>query len=491
MGFLSRLSILLLLLSAISSCRNAVSDEGLIPIVEKALSDSSSIYYGDFSMYPDNLADLPIGIFDCSASGFEVVERILTLDEFDNITGSPEPDGIVDFGGENVQYLSDKANGPYGGYILSGNTAYLREQVVRDVLFLTGQKYYNLAVDEYMSGFKEPVKLVLVSSPVADLHCIGDINALLDRSGTGVKAVGVIESGIRKALSRAEADGDICIGVMSSPDGVTSREYETAIRRMAKEQGLSGNIQILNQEAVGLEAALKGDTAYIDPEARAARKSYAGPVTGISYNNIDMSLMDSYNFDTDSNSVLYDSSGKVSGMQLNSVENYVRFHIVSMIERHRRSGSSMPISSIILADGSFAQIEDVFREVLQELYDCRRGGIYLYRSSISPDFEFIDPAKCAAVEAYRILRADGNLALRGEKSRLMPFLTLPSGNLPQDAFNPDGSLRDEYKYSRESETEDVTTKPVPFAPRYVSPSVMSHIERNDPATYSLIRNSLY
>ena len=248
---------------------------------------------------------------------------------------------------------------------------------------------------------------------------------------------------------------------------------------------------MLNQEAVGLDAAIKGDTAYVDTSAVVARGSYEGPVSGVSYNNIDMSLFDRYGFDTRGNALLYPGKGDISGVQLNSVENYVRFHLVSMIERHRRSGSRVPISSIILADGSYAQVRGVLEEVMDELYNYRRGGIYLYRSGISPDFRFIDPAECAAVEAYKILRNDHNLALRGDLTRLESFISLPSASLPEDVLNPDGTMKDGFKYGRQCGDEELTTKVVPFAPRYVSPEIMNYIERNNSEVYSLIRNYLY
>ena len=459
------------------SCRDDEGEEALLPIAQKALTDTASVYYIDADSYPQDISGLPIGVLDCSVNGFEVVERLLTLDRFDNITGKPEPDGIIDFGGENIQFLSDRANGPYGGYILS------------NTIFLMSDDFFNLAGDEYRSGFKEPVKMIIVSSPVADLRVLPDINNFLEQSGTGVKAIGVVEAGIREAVSDVDEDGNLCVGVLFAPDGVSSIEYESMIRKSVGNTG--GKVQVLNQEAVGLDAAIKGDTAYVDTTAVVARDSYAGPVAGVSYNNIDMSLFDRYGFDTQDNALLYVRKGDLSGVQLNSVENYARFHLVSMIERHRRSGSRVPISSIILADGSYAQIRDILEEVMEELYNYRRGGIYLYRSVISPDFRFIDPAECAAAEAYKVLRNDRNLALRGELTRLESFITMPSASLPEDALNPDGTMKDDYKYGRQCGSEDLTTKVVPFAPRYVTPEIMNYIERNNSEVYSLIRNYLY
>lgn len=478
-------------LLSVSSCGDRNRSNGLLPIAQKALGDSSSIYYADFPEYPRELSDLPIGIFDCSPDGFTVAERFLTADNFDNITGRSGSDGIADFGGEYFQILYDRANSPYGGYIDAGNPAFLKEQLIRNTLFLMSDRYYNLAVDEYQSGYKDPVKIVIVPSPVADYYALSDIQALLDRSGTGVKAVGVIESSIREALKGVDEDGNFCVGVLYSPEGVSSREYEAAIRKMASDSGVTGRIQVFNQEGLGIEEALAGNPAYLDTSAKVSRSGYAGPVTGISYNNINASLFDRYGFDTVGNALLFPAGGRnISGVQLNSVENYVRYHLVSMVERHRRSGSRVPISSIILADCGYDRLRGVMDRIMVELYNYRRGGIYLYRSSISPDFRFIDPAECAVSEAYRILREDGNLALRGKKSTLSPFITMPSSSVPADSLDSSGFFRETFLFGRVSGTEDVTTKAVPFTPRYIDAEELGEIEYNH-ETFTLIRNALY
>lgn len=478
-------------LLSVSSCGDRNRSNGLLPIAQKALGDSSSIYYADFPEYPRELSDLPIGIFDCSPDGFTVAERFLTADNFDNITGRSGSDGIADFGGEYFQILYDRANSPYGGYIDAGNPAFLKEQLIRNTLFLMSDRYYNLAVDEYQSGYKDPVKIVIVPSPVADYYALSDIQALLDRSGTGVKAVGVIESSIREALKGVDEDGNFCVGVLYSPEGVTSREYEAAIRKMASDSGVTGRIQVFNQEGLGIEEALAGNPAYLDTSAKVSRSGYAGPVTGISYNNINASLFDRYGFDTVGNALLFPAGGRnISGVQLNSVENYVRYHLVSMVERHRRSGSRVPISSIILADCGYDRLRGVMDRIMVELYNYRRGGIYLYRSSISPDFRFIDPAECAVSEVYRILREDGNLALRGTKSTLSPFITMPSSSVPADSLDSSGFFRETFLFGRVSGTEDVTTKAVPFTPRYIDAEELGEIEYNH-ETFTLIRNALY
>ncbi|MCI2121681.1 MAG: hypothetical protein LKK19_03135, partial [Bacteroidales bacterium] len=83
----------------------------LIPVAESAIKDVTSVYYRDFSDYsPIEFSKLPVGVFDSGTGGLNVVEQILTMDSFDNITGKAVPDGIPDFAGEDLQYLDDYAN---------------------------------------------------------------------------------------------------------------------------------------------------------------------------------------------------------------------------------------------------------------------------------------------------------------------------------------------------------------------------------------------
>lgn len=65
-----------------------------IPIIEKALRDTSSVYFADYGSYPSDLKQLPIGIFDSGTGGLTVLEAFLSMDEFNN---------------ESFRYLADQA----------------------------------------------------------------------------------------------------------------------------------------------------------------------------------------------------------------------------------------------------------------------------------------------------------------------------------------------------------------------------------------------
>lgn len=490
--WISILPLSLMLLQLPVSCGREEGTDSVLPIVRKALYDSASVYFGNFGEYPDKLSSLPLGIIDCSVDGFCVIEKFLGMDSFDNITGEKVPDSIGDFAGENFQIIADAANGPFIGYARHDNRDYQYERLVKDALFLMGGSHYNLSVDNFKSGIKEPVKLIVYASDFSDLEGTSVLNEFLNRTGTGVKAIGVLESGIRDMVDGFAGQDNVCVGILYPSGALSSREYESEVRTVAEKCGFNGILQIYNQEAVGLSDALREDTLYVLPSAKSVRNSYSGPVLGVSYNNIDVSLLDRYRFKMEDHALLLKRhNGAYTDMQLNSVENYVRYHLVSMVERHRRSGSRVPISAILLVDYRYEEVLDIMAQVISELYDYKRDGMYLYRNSLSRDFRFILPIESAAVAAYSILRTDGHLALSGTKSELRPFITWPSSGLNPEYTDSTGRLTDEFKYGRAAGTEDIYTKELPFAPRYVDAKTMMFIENNNPLTYSLIRNTLY
>mgnify|MGYP005797291251 CR=1 FL=1 len=58
-------SVTLVLLSLILfSCRDEEGEEALLPIAQKALTDTASMYYIDADSYPQDISGLPIGVLD-------------------------------------------------------------------------------------------------------------------------------------------------------------------------------------------------------------------------------------------------------------------------------------------------------------------------------------------------------------------------------------------------------------------------------------------
>ena len=87
------------LLSAIGCHKQELPADNPV-VVTKALYDTASNFYVEFNEYPAEMRNLPIGIFDSGTGGLTVLEKLLSLDAFDNITGQDGRDSILDFAGE-------------------------------------------------------------------------------------------------------------------------------------------------------------------------------------------------------------------------------------------------------------------------------------------------------------------------------------------------------------------------------------------------------
>lgn len=475
----------------LGSCGQKEAVETLIPISEKALSDTSSRFYADFASYPAEVSKLPIGVFDSGTGGLTVQEKFLTLDEYDNVTGELKPDGIPDFAGEDFVYLADDANMPYGDYDAAGKSDYLRELVVKDALFLMGDSYYNLAIDDRPYGSKPRVKIIVIACNTATAYGLGDIEKLLERSNTGVKVIGVINAGVRATLEGLDKKGNYSIGVMATPGTISSGAYERTISQMAKEQGFEGNITVYNQPALGFANAVDGVEDYVKPGLKKPRKGYRGPVIGKDEGCIDLSIMERYNFDYNDGGVLYSiKNGICDTVQINSAANYARFHLVSLVEKHRKSGNKTPLTHIILGCTHYPYLMDELQETVTFLRHYKKDGEYIYKNLISKDLRFVDPAQYTAMECYNTLRKDGELALRTEKSELLPFISIPAYALSTENLDANGDLSYDFKYGRVVGTEDLTTVVVPFSSRYIDEATISRMERLVPASYNMFKDRL-
>ena len=85
----------------------------VVDVVQRGESDI-------FPLSPDQYRalneDLPIGVFDSGIGGLTVLNEIVTIDRFNNVTHEPGPDGHPDFENESFVYFGDQANMPYGNY---------------------------------------------------------------------------------------------------------------------------------------------------------------------------------------------------------------------------------------------------------------------------------------------------------------------------------------------------------------------------------------
>lgn len=461
----------LLSLALFISCSRA-SDN--IPIIDKALNDGESAFYGNFSEYPKDLASLPIGVFDSGTGGLTVLERILTLDNYNNVNGVSENDGMPDFAEEKFVYLADQANMPYGQYDGRGKADYLRELAVKDALFL----------------MKSPaVKIIVIACNTATAYGLGDVRSLLAQSGTGVKVIGVINAGVKATLDCLGADsGECSVGVLATPGTISSGAYE---RTMNSEAALRGmNVKVVSQSGYGFAESVDSEPGYVFPAAKAVRAEYMGPKFGEGDADLKRSLLPAYNFEEDGILKTLAADGSIEELQLNTAANYARFNLVSLLEKHRQSGSRVPMRAIILGCTHYPFLLGTMKKALDELRVLvAEDGTYPYRDLIPENVVFIDPAVYTADECYKTLMEDGNLAPKGTEREVATYISVPAPGLPADVLNPDGSLTYEFKYGRETGTEDITVVQEPFSKTNISENNLKRLQELVPVSYSLFSKS--
>ena len=89
------------------------------------------------------------------------------------------------------------------------------------------------------------------------------------------------------------------------------------------------------------------DLNYIDRKAQEPRTLYKGPDLTKNELAIKKALLDIYNFDFSAYKMLCDANDpeQCNSMQINSPENYVRFHLVSLLEKMRATPGGIAFKS--------------------------------------------------------------------------------------------------------------------------------------------------
>lgn len=462
------------------------------PAIEREmLYDTSSFYYLDAGRYPQRDAALPIGVFDSGTGGLTVFNAIATFDEHHNRDGAAGADGLPDFATEDFIYLADQANMPYGHYSSVGKTEFLRELILKDAQFLLGRHYYG--TEAQAATDKRQIKALVIACNTATAYGKSDIEALLQKAHIDIPVVGVIDAGAEGALSLFGPSENGSIGVFATAGTVASGGYARAIERLKGAMGLKGDIAVFNQGGVGLAEAIDEDLSYIDTKATSVRDNYKGPnVSPQTSLAIDKTLLKIYNFDFSDYKMLCDAkkADDCGNLQINSAENYVRYHLVSMLEHMRQTPGAKPLKVLILGCTHYPYMTQVIEQVLIELRNYREGRKYRYRHLLMPKIALIDPSVNTARELYehlvgrKLQNPSGSLTNNSEFYISVPNPTAPGVGLEQDGAR----FTYAYKYGRNPNEHIEHVRVTPFTRRNVSDSVAERLRQQIPAVYALIQN---
>lgn len=431
----------------------------------------------------------PIGVFDSGTGGLTVLNAILTLDYFNNVTGEPKPDGKPDFEKECFQYLADQANMPYGNYAAENKTDLLKEHILKNVDFLLCTKYALHHTTNWISNPKPTIKMIVVACNTATAYALPEIKAYLKTKPGNIPCIGVIDAGAKAALEWQEQHGDGLIAVFATAGTVASDGYPRTIKAFAKAMNIS-EPEIISQGGVGLAESIDRDWAYFVDTLKAARSSYKGPSIKNKDYTIDTTLLQVYNFNKEANKLLceYDDKGSCLDMQLNDPANYVRYHLVGLLEKIKRSNSSKKMNTLILGCTHYPFMKDSIRSVLNELYNFNSDGEYRYRNVLAEHVELIDPAIETAKEAYITLRKQ-KLQNYSLKYPAKFYISVPNTSLPEVQLQPDGWFTYQYKYGRFAGENKEYIKVVPFDHQNISDATYSRFRQSIPTVYKAIENT--
>lgn len=239
-------------------------------VVTKVITHAASHPEGDapatyrHASYQQDTRHLPIGVFDSGIGGLTVLEALLTLDAHHNETLQPGPDGVPDFAQERFIYLGDQANMPYGNYSAADRTDYLRELILKDTLFLLGQRWHDGKATRHD---KPPVKAIVIACNTATAYGLEDIRTAIQAWGLPVIVVGVVEAGARGVLETGGKSG--AVGVLATLGTCASGAYP---RLISSTLGLAGRTvpAITQHGSPALAGVIEGDPSFTQSVAECA-----------------------------------------------------------------------------------------------------------------------------------------------------------------------------------------------------------------------------
>lgn len=429
----------------------------------------------------------PIGVFDSGTGGLTVLEALLTIDEFNNITGEPGKDGKPDFDKEHFQYLADQANMPYGNYAAENKTPLLKEHILKNMQFLLGNTFEMKGNNSWKEPAKESVKMLVLACNTATAFALSDIRAFLKNEQYPVAAIGVIDAGVKAALQYQSTHVRGAVGVFATAGTVASNGYPRTLIEMAAQKGMETPV-IVSQGGAGLAESIDRDWSYYVDTATKYRKEYKGPSVKNAQYKIDTTLLSIYRFNQTGNKLLceYDDKGACQDIQLNDPENYVRYHLVSLLEKMRQNKTTLPMNTLILGCTHYPFMRPIIQQVLRELYDYQDNTGYRYRDYLAQEVALIDPSYETAKEAYLALRA---MNLETETDKQIEnkfFITIPNPGLAEVQLQEDGWFTYQYKYGRQAGENKRYVKYVPFDTNNISSATYQRIHAALPNVFTQV-----
>jgi glutamate racemase len=446
----------------------------------------SDLFSVPFEEYRALDRDLPIGIFDSGIGGLTVLNAIVSADRFNNESHEAGADGRPDFEDESFIYLGDQANMPYGNYPSEDKVDFLKELILKDVVFLLGDRYWTSRNATAPQRDKPLVKAVVIACNTATSYGLDDIEQAFERWNIPLFTVGVVAAGADGAIESLRNTGaEGAVAVMATVGTCASGGYPREVVRSAEEAGME-TPEVIQQGSLGLAGAIEGDPGFIVSGESGVTATYRGPAVSNDVAPIDPSLIPEYGFEP--SGILGDPEDPET-WRLNSIDNYIRYDATTLVEGYRRSGSTEPITTVILGCTHFPFFEADIEGSFERLREFRTAaGEAPYESLIAEEIAFVDPARLTAVQLYEELAERELLDEDGRAGQAQGdefYISVANAGCPGAVLRPDSlSFTYDYKYGRTpGELENEYVKRVPMSRDNLGENVIETIRRDMPAVW--------
>ena len=458
-------------------------------IVSAIINKKDNFYYTNFANfnYKDNT--LPVGIFDSGIGGLTVLDAIVNYDFNSNSSHKKGSDGLPDFQKESFIYFGDQANMPYGNYSEVNKVDLLKEHIIKDAQFLLSNKYYTTPDDLVAKTDKKPVKVIVIACNTATAYGKEYIEEFIKKAKLDIKVIGVIDAGARGVLETLQKSEDGIIGVLATVGTISSKGYSNTILNFKEQLGYTGNIEVFSQGGLGIAESVDEDTNYFNKNLTQPREDYKGPSLN-GQTKIDKALLKVYNFNFEKSKMLCDSKNAddCSALQINDAENYVRYHLVSLLEKIRISKTKNKLKAIVLGCTHYPYLTNEINMVLKELYDYKNDvGSYVYRAFMTEKVQLIDPSANTAQELFEYLNTESLFNPNGNSTSSEFYVSVPNKDNKSSQINKEGSFLYDYKYGRTAGEIQEYTKSVPFSRNTISEDILNRLNSKIPNLYQLIR----
>lgn len=273
---------------------------------------------------------------------------------------------------------------------------------------------------------------------------------------------------------------------------MASNGYTNALKKLIESEKYKGKIQFYSQGGVGLAEAVDEDLNYIDKKATQPRDLYKGPSLEQNNLSINKALMKIYGFDFSDYKMLCNSkvSDQCSIMQINSPENYVRYHLVSLLEKMKATPDALPLKTLILGCTHYPFLTDEIQRVLVELRKVKVDTKYRYRNLLSKNIKLIDPSVFTAQEVYNYLNQEKLLNESDKKMQADFYISIPNLKNIQVVTEDYGKrFTYDYKYGRNAGLNQEYIQIVPFSKSNIPMETSNRFQEQIPKIFELLLNS--